>query len=464
MTEYKDTHGLAYTAASAASALGFEAILPVFMGFRRDLMKQLAALLEADPSMPMANCAKGYFMKMSGMKQLTPIANEQLALIDTMAAAGRLNRRERMHHQALGQWCAGDMDGATETWEAILLEYPLDGLALRLAHFTHFYSGDGRNIRDSMARALPQWPEDHPCYGFLLGMYGFGLEESGDYAGAERYGRRAVEVNPEDAWSVHSVAHCMEMTERPAEGIEWTRSLEPSWSTVNNFRYHLHWHRGLYHIERGEFAEVLDLYDNQFGKDVDTPFYLDMVNATSMLWRLEMFGADVGDRWQVLADIASKRINDDELIFVSLHYLMALVSAGGEADIDAMMAHLEEWAARPTTQGRTTAHVGLNVARAMRELRRQNYDKAVKELYPVRYDMDPMGGSHAQRDIFSMMLTDAAAKGSDPSLAVSLFAERTARKPHSAWGWEHYADCLVAAGQGDRAAKARATARGLAGH
>ena len=461
MTTYTDSHGLAYTANSVASVERFEALIPIFMGFRREMMKHLAAILEADPEMPMANCAKGYFMKMSGSRQLTPIADEQLALLDGMAADGRLKPRERMHHHALGQWCAGDMDGATETWEQILLEYPLDGLALRLAHFTHFYSGDGRKIRDSMARALPQWPEDHPCYGFLLGMYGFGLEEAGDFAKAEHYGRRAVEINPEDAWSVHSVAHCLEMTERHADGIEWTRSLEPSWSKVNNFRYHLHWHRGLYHIERGEFAEVLDLYDNHFGKDVDTHYYLDMVNATSMLWRLEMFGADVGERWQVLAGIARKRIPDDELIFVSLHYLMALVSAGGEADIDAMMAHLEEWAARPTTQGRTTARVGLNVARGMRELRRKNYDKAVREMYPARYGMDPLGGSHAQRDIFWMMLNEAASKASDPKLALSLFAERTARKPHSAWGWEHYADCLGAVGQGSRAETARETARGL---
>ena len=464
MTGIDDSHGLTYPAAAPDSVARFETLIQAFMGFRREMMKQLAALLEADPEMPMANCAKGYFMKMSGMKQLTPVADEQLALIDTMAAAGRLNPRERMHHQALAQWCAGDMDGATETWEQILLAHPLDGLALRLAHFTHFYSGDSRKLRDSMARSLPQWPEDHPCYGFLLGMYGFGLEESGDYVAAERYGRRAVEINPADAWSVHSVAHCLEMTGRCAEGIEWTRSLEPSWSKVNNFRYHLHWHRGLYHIERGEFTEVLDLYDNQFGRDVDTLFYLDMVNATSMLWRLEMFGADVGDRWQALAEIARTRIADDELIFVSLHYLMALVSAGGEADIEAMMAHLEDWAARPTTQGRITARVGLDLARGMRELRRGNYDRAVKAIYPIRYDIDPLGGSHAQRDVFWMMLSDAAAKGSDPRLAVSLFAERTATRPHSAWGWEHYAGSLGAVGQGDRAEKARETARGLAGH
>jgi hypothetical protein len=61
-----------------------------------------------------------------------------------------------------------------------------------------------------------------------------------------------------------------------------------------------------------------------------------------------------------------------------------------------------------------------------------------------------------------MMLSDAAAKGSDPRLALSLFAERTAKKPHSAWGWQHYADCLVTVGQGGRADKARETAQGLA--
>src|SRR5690606_16865216 len=116
-----------------------------------------------------------------------------------------------------------------------------DGLALRLAHFTHFYSGDPRRMRDSVARILPLWSSDHRDYGFLLGMYAFGLEENGEYAKAEDFGRRAVERNPADAWSVHAVAHVLEMTGRSAEGIEWVNGLEKSWSTVNNFRFHLYW-------------------------------------------------------------------------------------------------------------------------------------------------------------------------------------------------------------------------------
>jgi len=455
MTSFEDAHGLAFTAASPDSVARFEGLTAAYLGFRRDMMKQLAVLLEADPEMPMAVCARGYFMKMSGMKALMPEADAQLARLDEMEAAGRLNPRERLHKAALARWCAGDLEATTGAWEQILLDHPLDAFALRLAHFTHFYSGDGRQLRDSVARLLPRWPADHPLYGFVLGMYGFGLEESGDYARAERFGRAAVERNPEDAWSVHSVAHCLEMTERHAEGIAWTKVLEPSWSKVNNFRNHIHWHRALYHLERREFAEVLELYDSHIGAEVDSPFYLDMVNATAMLWRLEMFGADVGGRWQELAEVAKKHIPDDELIFVSLHYLMALVSAGGQADIDAMMAHLEAWAARQTTQGWVTAEVGLGLARGMVALRQQNYDRAVKEMVPIRYAIDPIGGSHAQRDVFWMMLTDAAARGSDPKLAVSLFAERSARRPHSAWGWERYADCLAATGAEAEAARAR---------
>ncbi len=62
MTSFNDSHGLTYTAASADSVARFEALILAFMGFRRETMKLLGALLEADPEMPMANCAKGYFM------------------------------------------------------------------------------------------------------------------------------------------------------------------------------------------------------------------------------------------------------------------------------------------------------------------------------------------------------------------------------------------------------------------
>lgn len=330
----------------------------------------------------------------------------------------------------------------------------MDGLALRLSHFTHFYSGDGRRMRDAMARILPLWSEDHPDYGFLLGMYAFGLEESKEYVAAEEYGRRAVERNPADAWSVHSVAHVLEMTQRHEEGIEWVKGLEADWSTVNNFRFHLHWHRCLYHLERGEFDEVLRLYDEQVVSDISSDFYLDICNASSLLWRLEMFGVDVGDRWRELATVARAHVADTDLIFVSLHYLMALVSAGDAEAAEEMIGNIRQWSSLDETQAGICARVGVALAEGLRDARAGNHADAVEKIGAVRYKLDEIGGSAAQRDVFHMILLDAAVASGNALKARSLFAERVGDKVHSSWSWHGYSNALAALGDDARAREA----------
>ena len=62
---------------------------------------------------------------------------------------------------------------------------------------------------------------DLPGYGNVLGMLAFGLEECGDYAEAEKAGRRSVEISPEDLWGIHAVAHVLEMQGRLADGAAW---------------------------------------------------------------------------------------------------------------------------------------------------------------------------------------------------------------------------------------------------
>ena len=452
------SYGLTYTASGAEAVERFETLTTGYVAFHRDAGDSLKAVFAADPGMPMAHCVKGYFFKLFGSGAMALRA--QKALQDAKTAfsqAGGGTDRERLHLRALEAWCAEDITGALDAWERILLDHPLDIFALRLAHFSHFYAGNPRKTRDSIARVLPNWNRGHPHYGYVLGMYGFALEECGDYRKGERFGREAVALNPADGWSVHAVTHVMEMEGRHAEGIAWVKGLEPHWSTVNNFRFHLYWHRALFHLERFELDEVLRLYDEQIVADLEADLYLEVVNAAALLWRLEMYGADVGDRWEALARISLKHIDDHELVFVNLHYLMALLGGGRTREAGDMLSKLRAYAAFDTTQAAIARDVGLALGEALVALRRGDHEAAVAKLLPVRYEVWQIGGSHAQRDLFEEMLVDAVIHAGRHDLGRALLAERTALKPASAWSWRRYGEALAAAGD-SRAAAARARA------
>jgi hypothetical protein len=85
-------------------------------------------------------------------------------------------------------------------------------------------------VRDRSARTLPFWSKDQPGYGTLLAMHGFGLEEAGDYSRAEDESREAAELEPLSFWPHHTVAHVMEMTGRPEDGLGWMAAREALWS------------------------------------------------------------------------------------------------------------------------------------------------------------------------------------------------------------------------------------------
>lgn len=458
MQRFETADGLAVTASRPESVAGYEGLVDAYLGFGRDVGPQMKALLAADPEMPMALCAQGYFAKLIGSEKASAKAVAVNESLQGLLAKTEVSERERRHAAALDAWSRGRLDRATDAWEAILIDDPLDAFALRLAHFTHFYSGDGRRMRDSIARVFPYWPEDHPRRGFVEGMFSFGLEEAGEYAEAERFGRSAVARNPADAWSVHSVAHVLEMQERCAEGVEWVNATEASWSTVNNFRFHIYWHRALYHLERGEIDAVLDLYDRHVASDIDSDFYLDVCNAASLLWRLELYGVDIDGRWDALAEAARRHLDDTNLIFVSLHYLMPLVAVGDWASADRMIQTIERWAAQDTTQSAICAQVGLPMAKALRALRDGHAAEAGRMLAEVRYAMDLIGGSKAQRDVFELLMLSALDQGGDPKLAAAYMAERTAKRPGSPWGWRGLAGALERLGRREQAAVARARA------
>ena len=86
------------------------------------------------------------------------------------------------------------------------------------------------------------------------------------------------------------------------------------------------------------------------------------------------------------------------------------------------------------------------------------YGEACNILWPIRNELSPIGGSHAQRDLFAQILIDAAVKGGQLGMARSLLSERVARYPGARRGWADYAKVLTQLGESGRASVAMARA------
>ncbi|HEV7705326.1 MAG TPA: tetratricopeptide repeat protein [Gemmatimonadaceae bacterium] len=421
-----------------------------------DTRDRLASLLDADPSCVMGHVLDGYLHMLSSKRAGFLRAIEALGRAEAVAAsAAGLSKRERLHVGALAAWSRGDMRGAVLKWDAVLDDAPRDIVALKVSQFVLSYLGESARMHETVERVLPAWSAAVPGYGYVLGCHAYALEETGEYTRAEAIGRLATDINPGDIWAAHAVAHVAEMEGRLHDGLAWISSQSGHWSSCNNFTFHLRWHEALLHLDLERNARVLTLYDDVVRRP-ESDEYLDMANAVSLLWRLEQAEVDVGTRWTQLADHARSHMSDHALVFVDLHYLMAIVAAADANAIGAFMESCERFALVDSgTEASVMADVGLPLARAVMAHRRGAYGDVVELLMPVRGKFRWIGGSHAQRDLFDQLLIDAARRGGHLDVAEELLAERTSKRPRNIWAWREYANVLDSIGSPGAAAASR---------
>ena len=213
-----DIRGLKLSTASQAAAGALDATLRAFLEYRLSAGDRLGEVLAADPEFAFAHCVRGYFLNMFFTTALAPKAEAALEKAETLAAAG-VTPREQAHIAALRAWNEGDLTKTIGIWDDILVDHPTDLLALRLQHQMTFWMGQPYPLRSALGRVKGAWDDGVPDHGFVLGMYAFAREECGDYAAGESIGRQAVEINPDDLWGVHAVAHVLEMQGRHREGM-----------------------------------------------------------------------------------------------------------------------------------------------------------------------------------------------------------------------------------------------------
>jgi hypothetical protein len=371
-----------------------------------------------------------------------------------------LHPRERAHLAAARSWIAGDMATAGTLLGSISISYPGDLLALAVGHQVDFFRGDAVNLRDRIGRALGAWPDDEQDKGFLYGMYAFGLEECNQYGQAAEAGARAVDTNPDDVWGIHAVVHTHEMQGQIPDGVRFMRARQADWANGNFLTVHNAWHYALYLLQGGEVKEGLAVYDTFLHHQDSADVALELLDATALLWRLQLEGTPVGDRWAPLAQAWTRILEPGFYPFNDMHAIMAYTATGQLGLAREVVAALERVVRagdRRSTGWQMTASVGLPVCRGLLAFGAGDYPVAVAELLPVRTRVHEFGGSHAQRDAVQRTLLEAALRAGQDDLANALLSERLANRERSTYAWHKRA--LLLSRTGPAAAAAAAAAR-----
>ncbi|KAM6214683.1 tetratricopeptide repeat protein 38 [Rhynchocyon petersi] len=348
-----------------------------------------------------------------------------------------LTQRERLHVSAVEMFSKGNFPKACDLWEEILRDHPTDMLALKFSHDAYFYLGYQAQMRDSVARVISFWTPDIPLSSYVKGIYSFGLMETNFYDQAEKLAKEALSIEPKDAWSVHTMAHIHEMKAEIKEGVEFMQRSEPNWKDSDMLACHNYWHWALYLIEKGDYEAALSIYDNHILPSLQaSATMLDMVDSCSMLYRLQLEGVPVGERWKDVLPVTRKHSRDHILLFNDAHFLMASLGARDMGITEELLSGLQEASESPgdNCQLRLARDVGLPLCRALVEAEGGNADRVLELLLPIRYRIPEIGGSNAQRDVFNQLLIHAALNCTSSAhrhVARSLLMERDALKPGS---------------------------------
>ncbi|MBX9773005.1 MAG: tetratricopeptide repeat protein [Xanthobacteraceae bacterium] len=422
----KDCRGHAVTGATENSLPYYEAAVRELNLFINDPVASVDKAIAESPDFVMAHALRARLHLLGTEPAGIAVARASRDAARALPATAQ----EQGHLDAIDHLIEGRWHQAAQVMEDVAIENPHDLLALQVGHQLDFFRGEARMLRDRIARALPAWSNDVPGYHTMLGMHAFGLEETGDYIAAEVAGRTAVALNARDSWAQHAVAHVMEMQGRQQEGITWMTGNTEGWSRDSFFAVHNWWHVALYHLDLGQADEALKLFDGPI-YGAKSKIILEMIDASAMLWRMQLRGVDVGDRWQAVADAWQPHAGAGNYAFNDAHAAMAFVGAGRKDALAQVIEAQQEAMQRDGDNAMFTRKVGHPIVLAIKAFGDGNYADALRRLREVRNIAHRFGGSHAQRDVLDLTLIESALRSGQHSIATALAAERLATRPKS---------------------------------
>jgi tetratricopeptide (TPR) repeat protein len=428
-----DSRGVHVTGASTFALQRYETALEQFQTYVGDPIATIDEALQAAPAFIAGHMLKALALYTLAERKMVPMVTQ--ALDAARQHAARANDRELGLISATELLVAGRWDSACKAFDRVLVDSPRDALALQAGHLMDFFRGDALNLRNRISRVLPHWDASVPGYSYVLGMHAFGLEEMGQYPEAEASALHALSLQPRDGWAVHAAVHVMEMQGRVDEGIGFLTSRQGDWAPGNAFAFHNFWHLALFCMDGAHYDRALALFDGHIHPG-PAEYVLSLLDATALLWRLRLEGADVADRFDRVADDWEARLDSEPgfYAFNDAHAAMAFAATGRDTALSRLVLRMREAAANGGTNAAMTQDVGLPLAEGIAAFARGHYADSIAAIEGMRDQASRFGGSHAQRDVITLTLIEAALRSGDRTRARHYIAERLMHKPASKWG------------------------------
>ena len=361
-------------------------------------------------------------------------ANATPFIACALQSAPRVSDREQGFVAAVAAWVAGDINQAIALHERQAALYPRDLPSIKLGQYHLFNRGDGAGML-RLALAASDAADD---IAYVHGMAAFAWEQCHLLEQAETAGRRALAMCSKEPWAQHALAHVMLTEGRLREGMQFMQEANPGWTGLNSFMVtHNWWHQALFALELGDDAAVLRIYDEQVWGVVKA-YSQDQIGAVSLLARLELAGVDVGERWQDVANYLVTRVHDHVLPFLDMQYLYGLARAG-RPEASTMLGSIEAYCAgianagarQPRAVDDVWPAVCLPASRGLLAHAQGRYADALEDLGLALPRLSQIGGSHAQRDLFTQIHLDALMRCGHWSAAQQLLQAQLRTQPES---------------------------------
>ena len=388
--------------ATPAAMAAYEQAVFAFQNWRRGADDHVAAALEEAPDFVMAHALQAYMRICTRDPERVRSARPVLERLTNLPASNR----ERLHFLAIDAVVGDDYERAKGHLGKILDLDPRDSLALHVAHAFDHLTGDVDCLNERVAAVLPAWSSDVAGYSAVLAMHAFGLEEAGEFQRAEQTALAALALDDSNARAHHVMAHIFEMTDQPEEGVRWLTEHRDRWETDTVVATHCWWHLALFHLSLEDLDRALAIYDRRIRASRSSEI-ADLIDASALLWRIQLQGGKPDRRWTELASEWAAHIDDGFCSFNDVHAMLAFVGARQWKLAGRLEQTLAGMQRSSTRHAETTRQLGLPACRALLAFAQGDNDLAVELLEQLPPRAYQLGGSHAQREVLHLTLQKA---------------------------------------------------------